>query len=137
MGFFDRLFKSGTVYESKRNPSMACELTLCGGRYLLAEFDLRFNPGGGKVSLEAFAVFAEPITAQVESWIAAGSRREEGFVKFYRNSDAIHEGALFDVRFRDACCIGFRKSIHNGVPTTTVVMSIPSIVMAGEEFTIK
>lgn len=135
MGFFDRLFKGKNVFEDKRNPGMVCELSLCGEQYILSEFDITYEAGDGENGyFVAYAVFSDPVNAATEKWIAQGSRKESGTVKFYRNSDELKEGAVFHISFREASCIRYRSISHGTLPVKTIVMAIPSLKMAGEEF---
>lgn len=137
MGFWDKLFK-GKVYEDKRNPTMAGEMELCGQKYMLWEFDLDFDRGdSSREYFRAYAVFADSVSPSIESWIMDSSKTESGKVRFYRNSDAMDEGALFEVRFTNASCVKYRKNMHGGVHTTTITMTIPAIAMAGEEFEVR
>lgn len=138
MGFFDKLFKGKGLYADKRNPGMVCEMTLCGQQHLLGEFDLSYNPDNGmKEYFEAYAVFSEPVNAAVEQWITRSGHREDGVVKFYRNSDALSEGALFEVRFSGACCVRYRNVSHGDAAVKTVVMTFRSIRVGGEEYEIR
>lgn len=138
MGFFDRLFKGKEVFADKRNPGMVCEMTLCGQQHILSEFDIAYeNDNSAKEYVEAYAVFAEQINAETERWIAQGSRKESGLVKFYRNSDAMNEGALFEIRFYDAHCVRYRDVSHEGVTLKMIVMTISNLKMGGEEFEIR
>lgn len=138
MGFFDKLFKGKGVYADKRNPGVACEMTLCGQQHLLSEFDLSYNPDNGmKEYFEAYAVFSEPVNAAVEQWITKSGRTEDGVVKFYRNSDALSEGALFEVRFSGACCVRYRNVMQDAAAVKTVVMTFRSIRVGGEEYEIQ
>lgn len=137
MGFWDKLFK-GKVYEDKRNPTMAGEMELCGEKYLLSEFDLDFDrEDNTREYFRAYAVFADSVSASVESWIMNSAKKESGKVKFYRNSDAMDQGALFEIKFSNASCVQYRKNVHGGVHTTTIVITIPAIWVAGEEFEIR
>lgn len=135
MGFFDRFLKGKSVFEDKRNPGMVCELSLCGQKYILSEFDITYEAGNSsKEYIEAYAVFSDSMNKDTERWIAQGSRKESGVVKFYRNSDALNEGALFEIRFSDAGCIRYRCISHDNMPVKTIVIAIPALKMAGEEF---
>lgn len=70
MGFFDRLFKGKEVFADRRNPDMVCEMTLCGQSHILSEFDIAYESGNNaKEYMEAYAVFSEPVNAEVENWI--------------------------------------------------------------------
>lgn len=137
MGFLDRLFK-GKVFEDKRNPKMVCELSLCGEKYILSQFDMGYDHTTSSHDyFEAYAIFEEPVRAEVENWITMSGRKESGTVRFYRNDDVMDEGALFEVRFKDAHCVHYSRSQQDAVQITTIVMTIPAITMAGEEFQIK
>lgn len=132
MGFFDRLFKGKGVFTDKRNPDMVCEMTLCGQQHILSEFDITYEPGNNaKEYIEAYAVFSEPVGKEIDTWISQGNRKESGVVKFYRNSDALDEGALFEIRFGDACCIRYRNVSHDGIQVKTLVLALPSVKMGG------
>lgn len=136
MGFWDKLFK-GKVYEDNRNPTMAGELELCGDKYLLSEFDLDFDrEDNAREYFRAYAVFTDSASASVESWILNSGKKESGKVRFYLNSDAMDAGALFEITFSNASCVQYRKHVHGGVHTTTIVMTIPVISVAGEEYEI-
>lgn len=138
MGFFDRLFKGKEVFADKRNPGMVCEMTLCGQQHILNEFDVVYeNNNSAKEYVEAYAVFAESVNAETERWITQGSRQESGLVKFYRNSDAMDEGALFEISFSDASCVRYRDVTHEGVTLKMIVMTFPNLKIGGEEFEIK
>lgn len=131
------MFKGKGLYADKRNPGMVCEMTLCGQQYLLGEFDLSYDRDNGmKEYFEAYAVFAEPVNAAVEQWITKSGRREDGVVKFYRNIDALSEGALFEVRFSGASCVRYRNVSHGDAAVRTVVMTFRSIRVGGEEYEI-
>lgn len=138
MGFFDRLFKGKEVFADKRNPGMVCEMTLCGQQHILNEFDIAYETGNSaKEYVEAYAVFAEQVNAETERWITQGSRKEAGVVKFYRNSDAMDEGALFEIRFSSATCIRYREVTHEGVTLKMIVMTLSTLQMGGEEFEVR
>ncbi|WP_455593525.1 type VI secretion system tube protein TssD [Bacteroides sp.] len=138
MGFFDRLFKGKEVFADKRNPGMVCEMTLCGQQHILNEFDVAYESNNSaKEYVEAYAVFAESVDAETERWITQGSRQESGLVKFYRNSDAMDEGALFEISFSDASCVRYRDVTHEGVTLKMIVMTFPNLKIGGEEFEIK
>lgn len=138
MGFFDRLFKGKSVFEDKRNPGMVCELSLCGRKYILSEFDIAYDAhNSSKEYFEAYAVFSESLNAETEKWIAQGNRKESGVVKFYLNSDALTEGAQFEISFSNASCLRYRSILHGNMPVKTLVMAIPALKMAGEEYEVK
>lgn len=138
MGFWDRLFGGGKIFDDKRNPNMACELTLCSEKYLLSEFDLQFDrEDAGKEYFEMYAIIEDDVHNSIENWITSPSRKESGRIKFYRNTDALDEGALFEIQFKDASCVRFRKSMQGTHPATTIVFTTPSITMAGEEFEVR
>lgn len=138
MGFFGRLFKGKAIFTDHRNPDMVCEMILCGHQHILAEFDISYESGNfSKEYLEAYAVFSEPINAEVENWIMKAGRKENGVVRFYRNSDALDEGALFEIKFSDANCVHYRNVSQENVSVKTIVMTLPSVQMGGEEFELK
>lgn len=135
MGFFDRLFSSKGIFDGNRNPILVCELTLCGQKYILSEFDLNYDVAD-KEYFEAYVAFSDPINAETESWITRSSRKETGVIKFYRNDDSMAEGALFELKFEDASCIHYRNSTDGDQPVKMITITIPHIYMAGEEFDI-
>lgn len=138
MGFFDRLFKGKEVFADRRNPDMVCEMTLCGQAHILSEFDIAYESGNNaKEYMEAYAVFSEPVNAEVENWIMQSNRKENGVVRFYRNSDAMNEGALFEIKFSDASCVHYRNVSQENVSVKTIVMTLPSVRMGGDEFELK
>lgn len=138
MGFFDRLFKGKELFADKRNPGMVCEMTLCGQQHILNEFDVAYeSSNSAKEYVEAYAVFAEPVNAETERWITQGNRKETGLVKFYRHSDAMDEGALFEIRFSGASCVRYRDVTHEGMTLKMIVMTFPMLKIGGEEFEIK
>lgn len=133
MGFWNKIF-GGKVFEDKRAPTMVCTMQLCGAEYILSEFDMNFDREDSSAEyIAAYAVFEEPINSSVESWITNSSRKESGNVRFYRNSDAMNEGALLEILFKDAACTRFRCRLIDGKELTTVTMAIPRITIAGEE----
>lgn len=138
MGFFDRLFKGKGVFEGNRNPNMVCEMTLCGEKYILNEFDINYTVGDrDKEYFEAYIAFSDPINAQTESWITRDSRKESGIVKFYRNDDSIAEGALFEIQFKDASCVNYRNSIDGNHPIKMITITTTHLYMGGEELKIR
>lgn len=138
MGFFDRLFKGKALYTDKRNPGIVCEMTLCGQQHLLSEFDFMYDPDNHtKEYLEAYAVFSEPVNVSVEQWIMKSGHKEDVVVKFYRNIDALSEGAVFEMRFSDACCIRYRNVSHGETTVKTIVMTFRSIRVGSEEYDIR
>ena len=145
MGFWDRLFgkdkqsdnqhNPDRTYDDKCNPDMACELTLCGEKYLLSEFDLQYDrQDSDKGCFEMCARIEERVHHAIENWIASSARKESGCIRFYRNTEMAAEGALFEIRFKEAGCIRFRKHLQDSHPATTLVLTIPSLCMAEEEF---
>lgn len=137
MGFFDRLFKGKEVFADRRNPDMVCEMTLCGESHILSEFDIAYEPdNSSKEYMEAYAVFSEPVNAEVENWIMQSNRKENGVVRFYRNSDAMDEGALFEIKFSDASCVHYRNVSQGDTSVKTIVMTFPYVRMGGDEFII-
>ena len=138
MGFFERLFKGKEVFADRRNPDMVCEMTLCGQSHILSEFDIAYEPGSNsKEYMEAYVVFSEPVNAEVENWIMKADRKENGIVRFYRNSDSLDEGALFEINFSNASCVHFRNVSQENVSVKTIVMTLPSVRLGGEEFELK
>lgn len=138
MGFFDKLFKGKDVFGDRRNPDMVCEMRLCGQSYILSEFDIAYESGNySKEYIEAYAVFSEPVSPEVENWIMKADKKESGTVRFYRNSDALNESALFEISFSNASCVHFRNVGQENVSVKTIVMTFPSVRMGGEEFELK
>ena len=91
MGFFDRLFKGKEVFADRRNPDMVCEITLCGQSHILSEFDIAYEPdNSSKEYMEAYAVFSEPVNAEVEKWIM-----ESGQERKREQSDSISTAMLW------------------------------------------
>ena len=138
MGFFDRLFKGKEVFADIRNPDMVCEMTLCGQSHILSEFDISYESrNNAKEYMEAYAVFSEPVNAEVENWIMRADRKENGTVRFYRNSDAMDEGALFEINFSNASCVHYRNVSQGDALVKTIVMTLPSVRMGSDEFELK
>lgn len=138
MGFFDRLFKGKEVFADRRNPDMVCEMTLCGQSHILSEFDIAYELGNNaKEYMEAYAVFSESVNAEVENWIMKADRKENGTVRFYRNSDAMDEGTLFEINFSNASCVHYRNVSQGDVLVKTIVMTLLSVRMGGDEFELK
>ncbi|MCY6331315.1 MULTISPECIES: type VI secretion system tube protein TssD [Bacteroides] len=138
MGFFDRLFKGKEVFADRRNPDMVCEMTLCGQSHILSEFDISYESrNNAKEYMEAYAVFSEPVNAEVENWIMRADRKENGTVRFYRNSDAMDEGALFEINFSNASCVHYRNVSQGDALVKTIVMTLPSVRMGSDEFELK
>ena len=61
-------------------------------------------------------------------------RKQSGVVRFYRNSDAMDEGALFEIKFSDASCVHYRNVSQGDASVKTIVMTLPSVRMGGDEF---
>ena len=102
--------KGKEVFADRRNPDMVCEITLCGQSHILSEFDIAYEPdNSSKEYMEAYAVFSEPVNAEVENWIMRADRKENGTVRFYLNSDAMDEGALFEINFSNASCVHYHN----------------------------
>lgn len=138
MGFFERLFKGKEVFADRRNPDMVCEMTLCGQSHILSEFDIAYEPGNNsKEYMEAYVVFSEPVNAEVENWIMKADRKENGAVRFYRNSDSLNEGALFEINFSNANCVHYRNVSQGDASVKTIVMTLPSVRVGSEEFELK
>ena len=148
MGFWSNLFKNKaqTVKEEtpvaieqvlniQQNTEMACELNLCGEKYLLTDFDLRFNRDDNQHKyFEMHLVVENGLNNSIESWIASSSRKENGSIRFYRDTNVVNEGALFELSFQNASCMRIKKRFNNALPVTNLVLAIPSIKMSGEEF---
>ncbi len=132
MGFWNRLFSGQKSFFEGSSPNMVCELTLCGEQYILNEFDIKLERGNEYFS--AYAVFSEDISSRVEIWITNSTRKESGVVKFYKNIDSMTEGSLFEILFYDASCISFKSHTSSREPIKTVVMTLPRLKIAGEEF---
>ena len=114
---------------------MVCEMTLCGQSHILSEFDIAYEPdNSSKEYMEAYAVFSEPVNAEVENWIMKADRKQSGVVRFYRNSDAMDEGALFEIKFSDASYVHYRNVSQGDASVKTIVMTLPSVRMGGDEF---
>ncbi|GEM_PF-590471 len=134
MGFFDNIFKRGKAYSGKRNPILACELSIEGQRYLLEEFDMDFERSGSKRYVPFYAVFREKLSPELESWITRSSLRKDVTVKFYRNIDEMQEGALFTAVLYEAACIRYRKTTKGDDPLTTLVLAARGIRIGDEEY---
>ena len=148
MGFWSNLFKNKaqTVKEEtpvaieqvlniQQNTEMACELNLCGEKYLLTDFDLRFNRDDNQCKFfEMHFAVENGLNNNIESWIASSSRKENGSIRFYRDTNVVNEGTLFELSFQNASCMRIKKRFNNTLPVTNLVLAIPSIKMAGEEF---
>lgn len=81
----------GKANGDRRNPDRVGEMWLCGQPYLLSEFDIAYESGNySKEYIEAYAVFSEPVSAEVENWIMKADKQESGTVRFCRNSDALN-----------------------------------------------
>ena len=104
----------------------------------MSEFDIAYEPdNSSKEYMEAYAVFSEPVNAEVENWIMQSNRKENGVVRFYRNSDAMGEGALFEIKFSDASCVHYRNVSQGDTSVKTIVMTFPYVRMGGDEFELK
>ncbi len=134
MGFFDNIFRRGKAYTGKRNPMLACELSIEGERYLLEEFDMDFERGGSKRYVPFYAVFREKLSPELEAWITRSSQRKEVTVKFYRNIDEMQEGALFTVVLCEAACMRYRKTTRGDDPVTTLVLTARGIRIGDEAY---
>jgi len=139
MGFFDRILKRGKAYGERRNPALACELTLCGERYLLEEFDLDLEKETGRRYLPISLIFSGQIAPELERWIVRSSERKEGMVRFYRNKydekgSKLDEGARHTLRFYEASCIGLRREVRGETTTTTLMLSAKRISFGDEEY---
>ncbi|MCD8177530.1 MAG: hypothetical protein LUE98_08935 [Tannerellaceae bacterium] len=133
MGFLDRIFKS-KAYADKRNPRYACEFRLLGGKYLADEFDISYIEEGGIRRFRLYVVLGEVPDSQLEGWITKGTNFESGEVRFYHNNEVVNEGASYNIRFTDAVCLRYKKSIRGGVPLTTLVLEPTYVNLNGEEF---
>jgi len=139
MGFLDRIFKTGKAYEDKREPRLVCELSICGERYLLDSFDIELDREKDKRYLPISAVFSGRIAPELEGWIVRSSERRDGMLRFYRNkydekNRKADEGAVFDVRFYEALCIGIRREQRGATTTTTLLLSAKRIRVGDEEY---
>ena len=130
MGEFDKKCESAVRRIKRTHPERSIRLVLVLP-YLTHEINR------DKEYFEAYAVFAEPVNTAVEQWITKADRRESGVVKFFRNSDALSEGALFEIRFREASCVRYRTVSHGGISVKTVVMTFPAVSLDGEEYEIR
>lgn len=133
MGFFDRIFNRGKAYSAKQNPSLACELTIDGGKYLLEEFDMDYDGESDKRYVPLYAVFSDKLQPELEAWIANGGKRKEGTVKFFQNVDTLSEGAVFTLTFYDAACVRYRKTTRGDTTTTTLVVAARGIKILNQE----
>lgn len=134
MGFFDNIFKRGKAYSDKREPRYACELMVEGGRYLLDEFDMDFDCENSKRYIPMYAVFAEKLSPELETWIVKAGMRKNGTVKFYKNADEPDEGAVFTLEFYKAACIRYRKDTRGDNPATTLVLAAKGIKITDMEY---
>jgi hypothetical protein len=139
MGFFGRLFKLGKPYASGSGsgssvPNLACEMTIEGKKYLLEEFDVDFSTEDNRRYIPMYAVFSERIAPELESWIMRDSKRCDGVVKFFRNTDKAEDGAVFHLSFYGAVCRRYRKHTRGGVPLTTLVLAARRIRLQEQEF---
>lgn len=131
MGFFNRLFK-GKVFAEKQVSDFACEINLCQKKYMLKEFDIHCDTSGTGI-FQMYAVFEDTLKGEIENWIQMSSRKEDGILKFYKNETPISEGRVFEIQFRNASCVSYKKTVHRGIATTTIVMTVTSFTIAGEE----
>lgn len=134
MGFFDNIFKRGKAYPDKREPQYACELEVDGKKYMLDEFDVDFDSESGKRYIPMYAVFAEKLSAELETWIMKSAGRKDGTVRFYRNSDQPEEGAVFTLTFYNAACVRYRKETRGESPSTTLVLAAKGIKIIDKEY---
>ncbi|MDR2978854.1 MAG: hypothetical protein LBV02_00180 [Bacteroidales bacterium] len=135
MGFWDNILKLGKAYSGKREARLACELTVDGQQYMLEEFDMNFDHQSVQRYISMYAVFGEKLSPELEAWISRSSQRKDGRVRFYRNSEQLEEGAVFDLMFHDTVCIRYSKSAYdNGHPQTTLVLAAKRIKLMNEEY---
>lgn len=134
MGFFNKIFNRGKVYSAKQNPKLACELSIDGGKYLLEEFDLDYDGDSEKRYVPLYVVFSDKLKPELETWITNSSKRKAGTVKFFRNTDALAESAVFTLAFYDAVCVRYQKSTRGDVPMTTLVLAARGIKILNQEF---
>jgi hypothetical protein len=134
MGFWDNMFKLGKAYSGRREARLACELTVDGQKYMLEEFDMDFDRQSGRRYVSMYAVFGEKLSPELEAWITRNIRKD-GRVRFYRNSEQMEEGAVFDLLFHDAACVRYGKSANDGGhPQTTLVLAARRIKLMNEEY---
>ncbi|NDV64650.1 type VI secretion system tube protein TssD [Bacteroides sp. 224] len=135
MGFFSNIFNRGKAYTDKSiAPAHACEMEIDGKKHLLLEFDMDFSTATANRYIPMYAVFADKISPELESWITRSSKRKDGIIKFFRNSDNLSEGAVFTLSFSDAVCKSYKKSTRGDNPVTTLVLAAKHIKLQDEEF---
>lgn len=138
MGFFDRLFKNKEVFNSSSNSDIVCEMSLCGQKYILSKFDIKYElRDRNKKYFQAHVAFSDPINEKTESWITMGGRKESGEISFYHNNKKTIDGALFKIIFMSASCINYQNSIDSDNVIKMITIAIPHIYMDGEEFEVE
>ena len=116
------------------DPKYACEMEVEGQKYMLLEFDIDFSTATNNRYIPLYAMFAEKISPELESWITRSSKRKSGIVKFFKNNKKMDEGAVFFLSFSDALCKQYKKTTQNGNPVTILTMITKHIKLHDEEF---
>ena len=144
MGFFD-LFRKGKLYAGKKElPSIVAKFFFRGKEYILEEFDLDFKQDvadnnkpdgetyGGLITLTISA----PPDSCLTAWMMNPVEKQHGEICFFSNEDKIREGALLQLSFKNAYCIGYQQVMNpqgSGL-LTTIIISPYSLKIGKDEF---
>lgn len=144
MGFFDKI-RSGRLFFGKQEiPTMIVHFLFKGQTYIVEEFDLNFKQDVDSKGRPDSSVYGGQMTItmsdlpdeNINQWMMDSYKKEEGEFRFFANEGKIQEGALLQIRFKDAYCIDYQKTINprgNGV-LTTLIISPRYLNIGAEEF---
>ena len=141
MGFFEKI-RSGRLFFGKKEPLIIVRFELEGRQYILEEFDLEFKQDvdakgrpnspvyGGLISI----TFSDIPDEVVNTWMLNPFQRKDGEFRFLTNDRMIMEGAELQIRFENAYCVGYRKTITPlGTGVLTSLFISPVTIKIGRE----
>ena len=141
MSFWSRLFGNKTnIYDDslfEQEESVVCVLNLRGNRYFLSSFDMTLTSSDvHKQYFELHLSTKNGICSEIDDLANSHDKSISGEIKFYKSADSINEGSLFEMKFEDAKCTYNKKKYNSSGTINTLILAIPKLKMANDEFEI-
>lgn len=141
MGFFEKI-RSGRLFFGKKEPLTIVRFEFEKRHYILEEFDLEFKQDvdakgrpdspvhGGLITI----TFSDIPDENINAWMLNLSQKKDGEFRFFTNDRMIMESAKLQIRFENAYCVTYQKTVSPmgaGVLTTLVIA--PETIKIGNE----
>ena len=140
MGWFKKLFDNKN--DSLEKEGIITELVIRDETYILEQVDIEFkrDRSGNKDAInEAYGGFVSctlkgKVGKHLLAWAIYSDWREDGDIRFYTANHSLEQGAAFILKFMDANCISFCRTVDNcEKERKTELLIAPHILMIGRE----